>query len=43
MSGRTQAELAISEGISPSAVSQRIRTDGLGIVLTASGWLADLP
>ncbi len=43
MSGRTQSELAIADGISASAVSQRIRTDGLGIVLTASRWLRSLP
>ena len=31
----TQAELAAREGISASAVSQRVRTDGLGAVLAA--------
>ena len=40
MEKRSQAELAETEGISASAVSQRVRGDGLGIVLTASGWLA---
>lgn len=35
MSGRTQAEIADAEGVSPSAISQRIRRDGLGLVLLA--------
>ena len=43
MADEAQVDLAISEKISRSAVSQQIRTDGLGIVLTASGWLSDLP
>lgn len=33
MSGRTQREIAEAEGISTSAVSQRVRHDGLGILL----------
>lgn len=33
--GRSQAELAEQEGISASAVSQRIRNDGLAVVLAA--------
>ena len=33
LSGRTQHELALAEGVSASAVSQRVRNDGLGIVL----------
>ena len=33
MAGRTQREIADDEGVSTSAVSQRVRHDGLGIVL----------
>ena len=33
--GRSQAELAEEEGISPSAVSQRMRKDGLAVVVAA--------
>ena len=33
MAGRTQREIAEAEGVSTSAVSQRVRHDGLGIVL----------
>lgn len=33
MEGSTQAQLAQSEGISASAVSQRVRADGLGVLL----------
>lgn len=39
LEGRTQAELAEQEGISPSAVSQRIRHDGLAAVLAADDLL----
>ncbi len=39
----TQAELAAREGISASAVSQRVRTDGLGAVLEAQELLRGLP
>jgi hypothetical protein len=35
LDGRTQAELATDEGISASAVSQRVRHDGLAVVLAA--------
>ena len=35
LDGRTQAELAEVEGISPSAVSQRVRHDGLAVVVAA--------
>ncbi|MGL5815962.1 MAG: SatD family protein [Phycicoccus sp.] len=38
----TQADLAQSESISPSAVSQRIRSDGIGAVLAAHEQLAGL-
>lgn len=33
--GRTQIELAAAEGVSSSAISQRVRRDGLGVVLAA--------
>ncbi len=35
LAGRTQAELAADEGISPSAVSQRVRHDGLAVIVAA--------
>lgn len=43
MSGHSQAEVATAEGVSASAVSQRVRGDGIGAVLTAAEWLAQLP
>ena len=39
----TQSELARLEGISASAVSQRVRADGIGAVLAAHELLRDLP
>ena len=33
--GRQQQEIADDLGISPSAVSQRIRADGIGVLLAA--------
>ncbi len=39
----TQAELAEGEGISASAVSQRVRTDGIAAVLEAQELLRTLP
>jgi hypothetical protein len=35
LAGRTQAQLATDEGISASAVSQRMRNDGLAVVVAA--------
>ncbi|MET0999903.1 MAG: SatD family protein [Marmoricola sp.] len=35
LAGRTQAELAEEEGISASAVSQRMRNDGLAVIVAA--------
>ena len=35
LEGRSQREMATALGISPSAVSQRVRADGLGAVLAA--------
>ena len=40
--GTTQAELAEREGVSASAVSQRVRSDGLGAVLAAQALLRRL-
>ncbi len=42
-SDTTQAELAAREGVSASAVSQRVRSDGLGVVLAAEELLRGLP
>ena len=35
--------LATAEDISPSAVSQRVRADGLAVILRCHGLLKDLP
>ena len=40
--GRTQAELATQEGISASAVSQRVRHDGLGVLIAADELLREV-
>ncbi|WP_139978539.1 SatD family protein [Nocardioides litoris] len=42
LSGRTQAEVAVELGISPSAVSQRVRSDALGVVVTTDDLLGGL-
>ncbi|WP_134765914.1 SatD family protein [Nocardioides sp. 1609] len=42
LDGRTQRELATEQGVSASAVSQRVRRDGIGVVLAMSEWLEDL-
>jgi hypothetical protein len=42
LAGRTQRELAAGLGVSGSAVSQRVRHDALGVVLTMSEWLEEL-
>ncbi len=39
----TQSTLAEREGISASAVSQRVRTDGIGAVLAAQELLRGIP
>ena len=39
----TQRELAAAEGISPSAVSQRVRADGLAVILRCHELLRSLP
>ena len=42
LAGRTQAELAADEGVSASAVSQRMRHDGLGVLLAADALLQEV-
>ncbi len=42
MRGRRQQEVADDLGISPSAVSQRIRAEGIGVLLAADELLHDL-
>ena len=39
MSAMAQVEIATAEGISPSAVSQRVRRDGLGVLVSAAAEL----
>ena len=43
MDGQAQHDLADRVGISPSAVSQRVRRDGIGVALEAMATLGDLP
>jgi hypothetical protein len=43
MHGLAQHDVAERVGISPSAVSQRVRRDGIGIALEAMATLGDLP
>lgn len=43
LAGTTQRDLADELGISPSAVSQRVRADGLGTILAAHELLGGLP
>jgi predicted transcriptional regulator len=40
--GRQQQEIADELGISPSAVSQRVRADGIGVVMAADELLRGL-
>jgi hypothetical protein len=42
MDGRPQSDLAAEEGISPSAVSQRARNDGLAVLLAADALLKEI-
>ena len=42
MRGRRQQDIADDLGISPSAVSQRVRAEGLGVVLAADELMRDL-
>lgn len=43
MDGHAQADVADRVGISPSAVSQRVRRDGIGVALEAMATLGELP
>lgn len=43
LDGMTQRELAAAEGITPSAVSQRVRADGLAVIVRAHELLRTLP
>lgn len=43
LEGMTQRELAAAEGISPSAVSQRVRADGLAVIMRCHELLRTLP
>ncbi|MCW2815574.1 MAG: hypothetical protein JWN84_3029 [Nocardioides sp.] len=42
LSGRTQREVAETEQVSASAVSQRVRHDSIGVVVTMSEWMETL-
>ena len=43
MNGHAQHDIAEQVGISPSAVSQRVRRDGIGVALEAMTTLGELP
>ncbi|GAB3067267.1 SatD family protein [Intrasporangium mesophilum] len=43
MQGHSQHDIAAREGVSPSAVSQRVRRDGIGVALDAMATLGRLP
>ncbi|KGN38422.1 SatD family protein [Knoellia subterranea] len=43
LDGMTQRELAAAEGITASAVSQRVRADGLAVIVQSAQLLRDLP
>lgn len=43
LDGMTQRQLATAEGITPSAVSQRVRADGLAVIVRCHDLLRDLP
>jgi hypothetical protein len=43
MEGLAQAAIAEREGISPSAVSQRVRSGGLAVLIAANERLGTMP
>ncbi|MDC5698359.1 SatD family protein [Intrasporangium calvum] len=43
LEGLTQKDIAEREGITPSAVSQRVRGDGIGVAMEAMRMLGELP
>ncbi|HKX66611.1 MAG TPA: SatD family protein [Intrasporangium sp.] len=43
LEGLTQQDIAAREGITPSAVSQRVRSDGIGVAMETMRMLGELP
>ncbi|WP_323792393.1 SatD family protein [Nocardioides sp.] len=43
LSGRSQRELAAEEGVSASAISQRVRHDSIGVIVTMTQWMEAQP
>jgi hypothetical protein len=43
LDGLSQKDIAAREGITPSAVSQRVRSDGIGMAMETMRMLGDLP
>jgi len=43
LEGLTQKDIATREGITPSAVSQRVRSDGIGVAVETMRMLGELP
>ena len=43
LDNRTKKDIAAAEGISPSAVSQRVGLDGLDLIVLASQYLRSVP
>jgi hypothetical protein len=43
LENRTKKDIAATEGISPSAVSQRSGRDGLDLIVVASEYLRSVP
>lgn len=43
LEGLTQQNIAAREGITPSAVSQRVRSDGIGVAMETMRMLGELP
>ena len=43
LEGLTQKDIAAREGITPSAVSQRVRSDGIGVAMETMRMLGELP
>ncbi len=39
LSGRTQREIAEQTGVSTSAISQRVRRDGIGVLVSMNEWM----
>ncbi len=43
LSGRSQRDLAEEEGVSASAISQRVRHDSIGVIVTMTQWMEAQP